>query len=57
MDNEIVELKANDVLFIREGHLNSIKSIDPDTEGYYIYIDNTLLSQIFTDSALLHRLI
>ncbi|WP_081867502.1 helix-turn-helix domain-containing protein [Hymenobacter sp. IS2118] len=56
VDNEIVELKANDVLFIREGHLNAIKSIDPDTDGYYIYIDNTVLAQIFTDSALLHRL-
>lgn len=56
VDNEIFELKPNDILFIREGHLNAIKSIDSDTDGYFIYIDNTLLPQIFVDSALLHRL-
>lgn len=55
VDNEILELKPNDVLFIREGHLNAIKSIDPDTNGYFIYIDSALLPQIFVDSALLHR--
>jgi AraC-like DNA-binding protein len=55
VDNEIFELNPNDVLFIREGHLNAIKSIKPDTNGYYIYIDSALLPQIFVDSALLHR--
>lgn len=56
VDNEIINLQANDVLFIREGHLNAIKSIDPATEGYYVYINNSLLAHIFSDSALLHRL-
>ncbi|GAB2957237.1 hypothetical protein GCM10027048_24650 [Hymenobacter coalescens] len=56
VDNEVVDLQANDVLFIREGHLNAIKSIAPDTEGYYIYIASSLLTHIFTDSKLLHRL-
>ena len=56
IDNEVVELNPNDVLFIREGHLNAINSIHPDTEGYYIHIDNALLSQMFLDKALLHRL-
>ena len=55
VDNDILQLNANDVLFIREGHLNAIKSIDPDTNGYYIYIDNLLISQIFTDKTLLNR--
>ena len=55
VDNDILELNANDVLFIREGHLNAIKSINPSTDGYYIYIDNLLISQIFTDKALLNR--
>ncbi len=55
IDNEIFELNPNDVLFIREGHLNAIKSIESDTDGYFIYIDSTLLPQIFVDSALLHR--
>ena len=55
IDNDIIELNANDVLFIREGHLNAIKSISSSTEGYYIYIDNLLISQIFTDKALLNR--
>ncbi len=55
VDNDIIELKANDVLFIREGHLNAIKSIRPSSDGYYIYIDSLLLSQIFPDTALLNR--
>lgn len=55
VDNDTIALKANDVLFIREGHLNAIKSIDPSTDGYYIYIDSLLLSQLFTDKALLNR--
>ena len=56
VDNEEVALKPNDALFIREGHLNAIKSIDPATDGYYLYIDNALLPQIFTDRTLLNRL-
>ncbi len=55
VDNDTIALKANDVLFIREGHLNAIKSIDPLTDGYYIYIDSLLLSQLFTDKASLNR--
>ncbi len=55
VDNEILELNPNDVLFIREGHLNAVKYIDPRTDGYYIYMDSTLLPRIFTDNALLHR--
>lgn len=55
VDNEIIELKTNDILFIREGHLNAIKSIKPSTDGYYIYLDNLLISQIFTDNKLLNR--
>ena len=56
VDNEILELNSNDILFIREGHLNAIKSIDSDTDGYFIHVDSALLPQIFVDSALLHRL-
>ena len=55
VDNDILKLNANDVLFIREGHLNAIKSINPSTDGYYIYIDSLLLSQIFADQVLLNR--
>ncbi len=55
VDNDILELNPNDVLFIREGHLNAIKSINPSTDGYYIYMDSLLLSQVFSDKALLNR--
>ena len=55
VDYDIFELKANDVLFIRESHLNAIKSIDPSTEGYYIHIDSSLLADIFKNKALLNR--
>jgi len=55
IDNEILELAPNDCLFIREGHLNAIKSIDPNTDGYFIYIDNAVIPQIFTDRLLLNR--
>lgn len=55
VDYDIFKLNANDVLFIREGHLNAIKSINPDTEGYFIYIDSVLLSQVFANKALINR--
>jgi len=55
VDNEMLELQANDILFIREGHLNAIKSIDPGTEGYFIYISEALLPQVFADRMLLNR--
>lgn len=55
VDYNIFELNANDVLFIRESHLNAIKSIDPSTEGYYIHIDSSLLADIFKNKALLNR--
>jgi AraC-like DNA-binding protein len=55
VDNDIIDLKANDVLFIREGHLNAIRSINPSTNGFYIYIDSLLLPQIFADKAILNR--
>ena len=55
VDNEIFNLKANDVLFIREGHLNSIKSISPDTSGFFLYVDNLLLPQIFDSGTRLTR--
>ena len=56
IDNEVVELTANDALFIREGHLNAIKSIDPTTQGYYIHIDNVLLPHTSAYRALLNHL-
>lgn len=56
VDNEIIELTSNDALFVREGHLNAIKSIDPATDGYYIHIDSLLLSRSPVDRALLGQL-
>jgi AraC-like DNA-binding protein len=55
VDNETIQLTANDVLFIREGHLNAILEIDPATQGYFIYLDNTLLPTVLDDKVLLHR--
>ncbi|MCI5092493.1 MAG: helix-turn-helix domain-containing protein [Phaeodactylibacter sp.] len=55
VDNKILTLNANDALFIREGHLNGIKSIDPTTDGYFIYIDNSSIPHIFSDRSLLNR--
>lgn len=55
IDYDIFKLISNDVLFIRESHLNAIKSIDPTTEGYFIHIDSVLLNQIFIDKNLLNR--
>jgi AraC-like DNA-binding protein len=56
IDNEVIKLAANDALFIREGHLNAIKSIEPTTDGYYIHIDNAFLPQSSIDRALLNHL-
>ncbi|MEM6841304.1 MAG: AraC family transcriptional regulator [Bacteroidota bacterium] len=56
VDNEVIELHPNDILFIREGHLNAIKSINPATDGYFIYLDSSLLPQIFVNRTLLNQL-
>ncbi|MEM6767223.1 MAG: AraC family transcriptional regulator, partial [Bacteroidota bacterium] len=56
IDSEVLSLQKNDLLFIREGHLNSIQSIDPTTQGYFIYMDNGILPLVFTDRLLLNRL-
>lgn len=53
VDNDIIDLKANDVLFIREGHLTAAKSIDASSQGYFIHLDSTLLLGIFTKNSLL----
>ncbi len=50
VDNDIIELKPNDVLFIREGHLNAVKTIHPNSKGYFIYLDSSILPQVFTES-------
>ena len=55
VDYEIFELNTNDVLFIREGHLNAIKLIDPTTQGYYIHIESFILNQVFDNKSLLNR--
>ena len=55
IDYDIFELNTNDVLFIRESHLNAIKSINPLTEGFFIHIDSVMLSQIFANKAVLNR--
>ncbi|MFM9950294.1 MAG: helix-turn-helix domain-containing protein [Saprospiraceae bacterium] len=56
VDNELYDLSANDVLFIREGHLNAIKSITASTAGYFLYVDSTQLHQIFGNTILINRL-
>ncbi len=55
VDHDVFELAPNDVLFIREGHLNAIKSIDPSTQGYYIHLDSVILNQVFDNKAVLNR--
>lgn len=55
VDNTVLTLEANDALFIREGHLNGIQSIDPATNGYFIYIDNSCIPHVFSDRSLLNR--
>lgn len=56
IDNDFFELRANDILFVREGHLNAILEIHPDTEGFFIYIDNSVLQRIFESEMLLNRI-
>lgn len=54
VDDKLLDLKANDALFIRAGHLNGIKTIAPTTDGFYIYLDNSILPQIFSNSSSLN---
>lgn len=56
IDNEEYRLKQNEVLFIREGHLNSIKSIESETKGYFVYIDFKILSRVINDNNQLRKI-
>lgn len=55
INNEIIELTANDALFIKEGHLTAINFINPQSKGYFIYLDNFILPQVLPDRVLLNR--
>lgn len=55
VDNDILELSANDVLFIRESHLNAIKSISSSSKGYFIHLDSGVLPQVFANKVVLNR--
>ncbi|MEM6264353.1 MAG: helix-turn-helix domain-containing protein [Bacteroidota bacterium] len=56
IDTDTYELQPNDLLFIREGHLNAIHAIDPDTEGFYIHLDYTLLPLVFDNEVILNSI-
>jgi len=56
VDNEFYKLQKNDVLFIREGHLNAIQSIEPDTEGFFIYLDYKILLRSIHDKNQLNKI-
>lgn len=54
IDNETFQLEANDVLFIREGHLNAINHINQKTKGFFIHLDYTLLPLVFENEITLN---
>ena len=56
VDNEFIKLGPKDVLFIREGHLNAVQAIDPDSQGYFIYIENALIPNLFPSRSQLNQL-
>jgi AraC-like DNA-binding protein len=56
LNNDRFQLNKNDVLFIREGHLNAIEEIHDGTDGFFIYFENAVIPLLFEDSELLNRL-
>lgn len=56
IDNDTFLLGPNDLLFIREGHLNAINTIKADTEGFFIYLDYTVLPKVFDNDFSLHTM-
>ncbi len=55
VDTDLLDLEENDMLFIREGHLSAIREIYPETTGFYVHIDSSVLHDVFSDKDVLNR--
>lgn len=55
VDNDIIQLKPFDSLFIREGHINAIKEVDTKSDGFFICIMDSSLPKIFENKSILNR--
>lgn len=53
VNNELISITADDVLFVKQGHITSIKEVDPDITGYFILFEETVLNHILSKQELI----
>ncbi|MGB3616498.1 MAG: helix-turn-helix transcriptional regulator [Catalinimonas sp.] len=56
VDGDTVHLHPGDVLFIREGHLNAIQKIAPNSGGYFIYVGKDVMPRLVAQPSVLSRM-
>jgi AraC family transcriptional activator of pobA len=53
VDNEVVSITENDVLFVKQGHITAMKEIDQDITGHFILFEESVLNHILSKQELI----
>ncbi|MDN3707110.1 hypothetical protein QW060_08175 [Myroides ceti] len=49
----MVSIKENEILFVRQGNVTSLREVSPDAAGYMILFEDQTLNQLFSKSDIL----
>ncbi|MFE7086451.1 helix-turn-helix domain-containing protein [Sphingobacterium spiritivorum] len=53
VDANLVSLKKNEILFVRQGNVTSLKEVSPDATGYMILFEDQTLNQLLSKQELI----
>lgn len=53
VDANVVSIKANEILFVRQGNVTSLKEVSPDASGHIILFEDQILNQLLSKQELI----
>jgi AraC family transcriptional activator of pobA len=53
VDNEVISITENDVLFVKQGHITAMKEIDQVITGHFILFEESVLNHILSKQELI----
>ncbi|WP_017498705.1 AraC family transcriptional regulator [Flavobacterium sp. WG21] len=53
VDNEVISINENDVLFVKQGHITAMKEIDQMITGHFILFEESVLNHILSKQELI----
>lgn len=53
VDNEVISITENDVLFVKQGHITAMKEIDQIITGHFILFEESVLNHILSKQELI----